>query len=311
MISSDHFTLHEVAPGVYAALARPGSAAICNSTIVDLGDRTLVVDTFQTLSAADDLLAAARDLTGRSAALVVNTHWHGDHVGGNPVFQGAEILATPRTVELVAEHQSPDVETYTEEIDELLRFADERLSDPAIGDDERALMERSKLVAETALVDAPRWRLTLPTAMEGDLLEVVGSARTAEVLTFGGGHTESDAFVHLPADRLIVAGDLLFIDVHPRIQDGDPAAWAAILDRIAALGPIRVVPGHGPLGGPNHLVGFAEYLRQVADLVADTAAHPGSDPAQRHPVPEGSETWGRRARLWEDVRALAERGGGA
>ena len=81
---------------------------------------------------ADDLLAAVRDLTGRTAALVVNTHWHSDHVSGNQVFAGAEILATPRTVELIAETSSPDVAAYTAEIDGYLAFVRERLADEAL-----------------------------------------------------------------------------------------------------------------------------------------------------------------------------------
>jgi hypothetical protein len=65
---SPHFTLSEVAPGVWAALAGDTGASICNTAIVDLGDRTLIFDAFQTIRAAEDLRAAAEALTGRSAA---------------------------------------------------------------------------------------------------------------------------------------------------------------------------------------------------------------------------------------------------
>ena len=62
---SPHFCLHELATGVYAAIHRPGGGAICNAGIVDLGDRTLVFDTFLAPQPAQDLRLAAEMLTGR------------------------------------------------------------------------------------------------------------------------------------------------------------------------------------------------------------------------------------------------------
>ena len=115
--ASDHFTIHEVAPGVHALVVKPGGTAVGNSAVVDLGDRTLVVDTFETLEAADDLLAVTEALTGRRAALVVNTHWHDDHTNGNQLFAGAEIVATPRTVELIAANTPADLDSLAAEIE--------------------------------------------------------------------------------------------------------------------------------------------------------------------------------------------------
>jgi glyoxylase-like metal-dependent hydrolase (beta-lactamase superfamily II) len=303
MTSSAHFTLHELAPGIHAAVARPGGTAVSNAAIIDLGDRTLVVDTFQTQDAAQDLLAAARRLTGRGAAVVVNSHWHGDHVGGNQVFEGAEIIATPRTVELVAQHGTPP-EQYTSELDDYVASLQERIADTE-NDDERARYRVALVTAETLVREAPRFRLTLPAPMRDEALEIVGAERDAEVLTYGPGHTESDAFVHLPAEGIVVAGDLLWVNAHPRTQDGEPAAWAAALDRMAALGPQVVVPGHGDVGGPQHLAGMAAYLREVDDMVAALRANPDIDPLQRFAPPEGSETWAGPSRLWEGVRLLA------
>jgi glyoxylase-like metal-dependent hydrolase (beta-lactamase superfamily II) len=141
--------------------------------------------------------------------------------------------------------------------------------------------------------------------MRDQALEFVGTERDAEVLTYGPGHTESDAFVHLPAEGIVVAGDLLWVDAHPRTQDGDPAAWAAVLDRVSALGPTVIVPGHGEVGGPQHLAGLAAYLREVDDMITALRADPDADPSQRFAPPEGSEGWAGLARLWEGVRRLA------
>ena len=93
-----HFSIHTLADGIHAAIHKEGGAAYSNSGIIDLGDSTLVFDTFDMAVAAKELLVAAEELTKRSPAWVVNSHKHGDHWGGNQVFAGqAVILATHQT----------------------------------------------------------------------------------------------------------------------------------------------------------------------------------------------------------------------
>jgi len=121
--ASDHFQVREVAPGVYALIDRRGGTAKANAAVIDLGDRTLVVDTFLTLEAADDLVAVVQGLTGRSAAILVNTHWHRDHIFGNQLFTGADIVATRRTAELIADDIPADRDALAQEIEEGLASA--------------------------------------------------------------------------------------------------------------------------------------------------------------------------------------------
>ena len=95
---SKHFRLQQLADGVYAAVHIDGGAAIGNAGIVDLGDRTLVYDTFLTPQAAEDLRIAAEALTGRPIDAVLNSHWHNDHIWGNQVFDAdTDIISTEET----------------------------------------------------------------------------------------------------------------------------------------------------------------------------------------------------------------------
>jgi cyclase len=85
---SKHYTLEQLADGVYTAIARYGAGAVCNAGIVDLGEPSLVFDAFQTPQAAVDLQYACQKLTGRSASYVVNSHWHGDHITATACSRG-------------------------------------------------------------------------------------------------------------------------------------------------------------------------------------------------------------------------------
>src|SRR6185369_3110570 len=101
---SEHFTFHELANSVWAAIVKPSGLAASNSGIVDLGDQTLVFDTTLSPASAADLRAAAESLTGRPVSAVLTSHWHRDHVFGNSVFAPeTPIYATARTREIMAE----------------------------------------------------------------------------------------------------------------------------------------------------------------------------------------------------------------
>src|SRR5512140_3349696 len=100
---SRHFALHQVADGVYAAIASNDGWAVANAGIIDAGDHTIVFDAFLTPGAAQDLRLCAEQLTGRTPDLVVNSHYHCDHTGGNQVFAPAcHILASAATQQLMA-----------------------------------------------------------------------------------------------------------------------------------------------------------------------------------------------------------------
>ena len=96
-----HASARAVGPGAWAAIALPDRGAVGNAGIVDLGGEALVFDTHFAPGAARELRAAAEELVG-PVRWVANSHWHGDHVRGNAVFEGATILATARTRELIA-----------------------------------------------------------------------------------------------------------------------------------------------------------------------------------------------------------------
>jgi len=305
-----HFTLVEAAPGVYGAMAGDTGACISNAAIIDLGDRTLIFDTFQTIQAAEDLRQAAMALTGRSAALSVISHWHPDHTGGAQVFDDAPIMATARTCELIAGEDPGDLAVYTAEIDGWL-VGLHKMLETAASEHERASAENNLRVANLLKEEAPGFRFTVPAPMDGDGMSFEGSDRTVEIVSYGVGHTESDLFAHVADADLVVLGDLLWVGRHPRVNDGDALAWAAVLDRIDGLGAASLIPGHGDIGGRADGEYLAGYLRTIADLV-DDALTSGFDTAALGtiPVPAGSEDWGSSALFYGTLTSLTGAGQG-
>src|SRR5262249_29022126 len=100
-------------------------------------------------------------------------------------------------------------------------------------------------------------------------LVLYGSRCTAKVLTHGGGHTASDAFLFLPEERVAFLGDLLFSRSHPSIWPSDYRSWIRILEPIEALEPRIGVPGQGPLGTAEDVVTLHDYLLDLELLVTE------------------------------------------
>ena len=111
---SKHFVLHPLAEGAFAAIAEDGGAAISNSGLVDLGGQIIVFDTFLTPQAAADLRQMAEDRFGQPPSIVINSHYHNDHLWGNQVFApGAQIISSARTRELMATAGAEEFQWYS------------------------------------------------------------------------------------------------------------------------------------------------------------------------------------------------------
>src|SRR5450830_703053 len=110
---SRHFVFEQLADGVFAAIERDGGWAISNAGIVDLGGLTVVYDTSLTPRAAQDLRRFAEEVTGRAPDIVVNSHYHNDHIWGNQVFAPeAQIVSSARTRKLIATAGMEELQWY-------------------------------------------------------------------------------------------------------------------------------------------------------------------------------------------------------
>ncbi len=306
---SKHFQLHELADGVYAAIAIEGTGSGSNAGIINLGDRTLIFDTFTTPQAADDLRRAAEHLTGRPVSLVINSHWHADHIQGNQAFAPeTTIVATRRTRELMATSGAETLASYKQTAADTLQQLQAELQQAQDEQQRAALTVQLGEAAEMAAC-APTLTLRLPDQTFDERLVIQGTRRTAELLTYGGGHTESDAFLLLPDDRLIFTGDLLFVKSHLWIGDGDPVTWRQIVARMKTLDTSVCVPGHGPIGTPADYDIETRYLEQVEQMVRN-ALQQGLSPEQAAaiPIPAAYADWAWQVGWSSSLHALVARG---
>jgi glyoxylase-like metal-dependent hydrolase (beta-lactamase superfamily II) len=307
---SPHFRLEEVAPGAWAALAGDTGACVSNAGIVDLGDQTLVFDTFITPAAGSDLRRAAERLTGRPVTLVVNSHHHGDHVRGNQAFEGSAIISTDRTAELISETSPTDLDAYAGHLSGWIASLDERLADPNSEPENHRDLQLTRAMARSVLASLPDLTITLPTRSFTDELIIEGSERSVHLISYGGGHTDSDTLLFLPDSAALFAGDLLWVENHPWAGDGHPDEWVSIIYRMKALTPSAVIPGHGTVTNFEYARQFTRYLTFLCDMVSQAEAT--STPIVKlaaTPIPPQYAGWGSRSRYRSSLEALGRRAG--
>jgi glyoxylase-like metal-dependent hydrolase (beta-lactamase superfamily II) len=93
----------------------------------------------------------------------------------------------------------------------------------------------------------------------------IALAPGCELVTLGGGHTESDAFLVVGDRGVALMGDLLTTRMHPWMGDGDPKQWIEILSAVEAMGLEWFVPGHGAVASLEDVRGLREHLVAFLD----------------------------------------------
>jgi cyclase len=236
--------LRALATDVYACLQQDRGLGCSNSGLVNRGGG-LVVDTFWDLPHTRQLIATYAQVSRERPRRVVNTHHNGDHCWGNQLFPDAEIIG-------------------------------HRLCAESFGSEAPATLQALKGLAESddaalaAFAQALRdWdfagvELRPPTTLVEDRLDLELDGIPVRLLYVGPAHTAGDVIVHLPEQGVLFAGDVLFRLCTPIGWAGTYAKWIAALDRIIALAPAIIVPGHGPVcgaEGAREMKAYLEYVR--------------------------------------------------
>ena len=277
--TSHHFQLHALADGVYAALATPDGWAISNAGIVDLGNKTVIFDTFLSPQAAADLRSAAETLTGRPVTTVINSHYHNEHVWGNQVFADADLVATTGTYAAMDTAGRQAIAWHQEHT--AAHLADLTARQAAAKREPERHQLSQRITYDQAVIDTlPGLTLHLPNFTFDSRLVLRGSQRRVELITYGAGHTQSDALLYLPQDNILFMGDLLTVGCHPYLADGDPGEINRILDMVIKLNPKILLPGQGAIGTLADVHAIGRYMTALSELALVELTYKLESPAQ-------------------------------
>src|SRR5262249_25987914 len=157
---------------------------------------------------------------GNQKLFLTTTHFHPEHAGGDAGFPAGTIL-------IRAAVQQREMEAHGQEMLDL--FA--------------GRSPQFKELLANATLRAPD--VTFDQEAQLDLGGVI-----ARLLWFGGAHTKGDQLTFVEPDRTLISGAVVQNKVVPGIfrDGGTPSSWLAVLDKVAALKPLRVLPDHSEPG---------------------------------------------------------------
>jgi glyoxylase-like metal-dependent hydrolase (beta-lactamase superfamily II) len=239
----------QLGPHSYFVQGLPGAASsenegfMSNAGFVVTRDGVVVFDALASPPLAEKLVSLIRQITDQPIKRVIVSHYHADHFYGLQVFKalGAEIWA----------HRLAEGATRTEEAALRLAQRKEALF-PWVDDD-------------TQLLEADRF---LGAEMDFEMGGVDFALRHV-----GPAHSSEDLAMLVKQDDVLYAGDLVFRGRVPFVGDADSRAWIAALDKLIALDPKVLVPGHG---APSHaprsdLVFTRDYLQYLREQMGPAA----------------------------------------
>ncbi len=251
------FTVTQVAGGIYAFIYPQTSSGIVNgnTTVIIGDDGVVVVDSGQFPLTARRVIAEIRRLTDKPVRLLVNTHWHADHVLANNeyrrAFPGLIVLAHDETRRLMEKNKDRVLQLPTGGpgfaigIREALAQGTRRDGTP-LPEEQKASLENQLRDLEAILPELTAIEFTpADTTYTGAYTAHLG-AREVRILHLGRGNTAGDTLVYVPDAKVLVTGDVVVAPV-PFGFGCYPGEWLGVLDKILAMDTAAIIPGHGPL----------------------------------------------------------------
>jgi len=284
-MSSYERGLVEVGDGLYAYLQPDGGWGWSNAGLVVDGDSTLLIDTLFDLKLTEEMLREMRGTVKAAARIdtLVNTHANGDHCYGNELVGDARIVASERTALEMRELPPAAMAALVAQAPQMGELGDFFLR--CFGAFDFAGIE---------LVEPGE-------TFSGELSLRVGD-RELRLIEVGPAHTRGDTLVHVPSQRVLFTGDILFSGAHPIAWAGPVSNWIEACERILALDPSVIVPGHGPVSETAHVRELKAYFDYLS-AHARSCHGEGMTPLQaaRSIGADRWAEWGERERLVVNV----------
>ena len=223
-------TTHDVAPGIYMLVGMGGNIG------VSVGEDGVFMIDDQFAPLTDKITAAVAALSDRPIRFVINTHWHGDHTGGNENLgkRGALIVAH---------------------------------------DNAYARMSRDTEIGAFNQVVPAAPKAALPVITFNDNVTFRLNGEEIRAVHYQHSHTDGDSVIHFVNANVIHTGDIWFNGFYPFIDVSSGGSIDGVINSITTLIDMaddntRIIPGHGPLSDKQGMQGYLEMLETVRDRMS-------------------------------------------
>ena len=201
---------------------------------VSVGDDGLLIVDDQFAPLADKIRAALKGIADKKLHFILNTHWHGDHTGGNVVFgPEATIIAHDNVRKRLATEQKSTVFNST---------------------------------------TPPSPKEALPVITFDQTLTVHFNGEDIRAIHYPKGHTDGDSVIFFSASNVVHLGDDFFAGRFPFVDLESGGSVEGLVKNIGELiakipADAKLIPGHGPISTLDDLKSYHRMLQQTTDIV--------------------------------------------
>ncbi len=199
---------------------------------VSIGDDGILIVDDQFSEMNEKIRAALGKLKPGQPKYVLNTHWHGDHTGGNNDFSTDATIIAHDNVR------------------------------------KRLMAEQSNMFATTP----PRSKEAWPVITFNESLTIHFNQETIKVLHLPNGHTDGDSIIYFTESNVVHMGDHYFAGMFPFVDiasGGNVLSFADNVKRTIESIPddVKIIPGHGPLSNKEELIAYHSMLHDSIQFV--------------------------------------------
>src|SRR5579863_6299272 len=226
----------KISDHVWAIMGFPNIAIVVGSRA------TLVVDTgLGPKNGAIAARVAAKLAPNNRKLFLTTTHFHPEHAAGEPGFPAGTILIRDAV-------QQQEMEKHGQEMIDMFS----------------SRSAQNKELLAGVVLRPPDVTFTQEATVD------LGGV-TARLLWFGGAHTKGDELTLVEPDRTLVTGDVVQNKVVPNIygDGGTPSSWLAVLDKIAALNVLHVLPDHSAPGDGSMVAMEKKFIGDLRSSALD------------------------------------------
>lgn len=212
----------QVRGSIYMLTGQGGNIGLFNGK-----DGSFMIDD-QFAPLTEKIIAAVKSVGGDVPQYLINTHFHGDHTGGN------ENLGTAGT--LIMSHHGV-----------------------------RERLVNGSFIGAFGMKSPPAGEAALPTITYSENMRLHINDETVRIVHVPRAHTDGDSFVIFEDANVVHAGDLFFNGFFPFIDGANGGTVRGVIAGVDAIlrstdDASKIIPGHGPLGGRADLQAYREML---------------------------------------------------
>jgi glyoxylase-like metal-dependent hydrolase (beta-lactamase superfamily II) len=201
---------------------------------VSVGDDGLLIVDDQFAPLADKIRAALKGIADKKLHFILNTHWHGDHTGGNVAFGPEATIIAHDNVR------------------------------------KRLATEQKSTVFNTTTPPSPKE--ALPVITFDQTLTVHFNGEEIRAIHYPKGHTDGDSVIFFSASNVVHLGDDFFAGRFPFVDLESGGSVEGLVKNIGELiakipADVKLIPGHGPISTLDDLKSYHRMLQQTTEIV--------------------------------------------